>query len=43
MLNNLFIFSLIVVLCGCSSWKDKKAPCTFDDRHGCGSVIEMGN
>lgn len=33
----MIVFTLMIL--GCATTKELKAPCTFDDRSGCGDLI----
>jgi hypothetical protein len=37
-----FVMVMILgfTIVGCSSWQEKKAPCTYDHRAACGKPIE---
>jgi hypothetical protein len=41
MFNKFILVLLTILLTACTSYHDLKAPCTYDHRMGCGSVIPL--
>lgn len=37
----ILVASLVVALTGCSTYKAIQAPCTYEDRSGCGKIVPM--